>query len=153
MNHMKHIFQGLPFCCTKEFPENHIHFYHFCHGGETHFLVLAHTLIYDIMATLHLSAGTQSQLDPNFPSCKRGRYRQTWLLQRWTNVPSNRKRLEVVISILLPVRLLTGSLAHWQYLHSTPKKEPPYPSSIDPYIRAGINTDAAKYLKEYTIEL
>ena len=46
MNHMKHIFQDLPFYCTNKVPKNHNQLFHFCHGGGTHFLVLAQTLIH-----------------------------------------------------------------------------------------------------------
>ena len=46
MNHMKHMFQDLPFYCTKKVPKNHNQFFHLRQGGGTHFLVLAHTLIY-----------------------------------------------------------------------------------------------------------
>ena len=45
MNHMKHMFQDLPFYCTKKVPKNNNHFFHFRHGGGTHFRVLAQTLI------------------------------------------------------------------------------------------------------------
>ena len=45
MNHTDFIFQGLLLYCTKKVPENRNHFFHFRHGGETHFLVLAQTLI------------------------------------------------------------------------------------------------------------
>ena len=44
---MEPMFQDLPFCCTKKVPKNHNIFFHFCHGGGTHFLVLAQTLIYE----------------------------------------------------------------------------------------------------------
>ena len=53
---MKHICQGLPFYCIKEVPENHKHFCHFHQGGETHFLVLAHTLIYRCKALVAQTA-------------------------------------------------------------------------------------------------
>ena len=46
MNQSEHMFQDLPFYCTKKVPKNHNQYCHFCHGGETHFLVLAQTLIY-----------------------------------------------------------------------------------------------------------
>ena len=46
MNHMEHMFQDLPFYCTKKDPKTHNHLFHFCHGGGTHFLLLAQTLIY-----------------------------------------------------------------------------------------------------------
>ena len=46
MNHMEHMFQDLPFYCTNKVPKNHNQFFHFCHGGGTHLLVLAQTLIY-----------------------------------------------------------------------------------------------------------
>ena len=52
MNHMEHMFQDLTFYCTKKVTKNHNHFFHFCHGGGTHFLVLAQTLIY-CTALLH----------------------------------------------------------------------------------------------------
>ena len=45
MNHMEHMFQDLPFYCTKKVPKNHNQFFHFHHGGGTYFLVLAQTLI------------------------------------------------------------------------------------------------------------
>ena len=48
MNHMEHMFQDLPFYCTKKVPKNYNHFFHFSHGGGTHFLVLAQTLIYSL---------------------------------------------------------------------------------------------------------
>ena len=40
------IFQDLFLYCTKKVPKNHNKFWYFRHGGETHFLVLAQTLIY-----------------------------------------------------------------------------------------------------------
>ena len=46
MNHTELIFQDPLLYCTKEVAENHNKLFHFCHGGETHFLVLAQTLIY-----------------------------------------------------------------------------------------------------------
>ena len=46
MNQMEHMFQDLPFYCTKKVPKKHNQFFHLCHGGGTHFLVLAQTLIY-----------------------------------------------------------------------------------------------------------
>ena len=46
MDHTELIFQDLLLYCTKTVPENHNQFFHFCHGGETHFLVVAQTLIY-----------------------------------------------------------------------------------------------------------
>ena len=46
MNHMKHMFQDLPFYCTKKVPKNHKHFFHFRQRAGTHFLVLGQTLIY-----------------------------------------------------------------------------------------------------------
>ena len=46
INHMKHMFQDLSFYCTKKVPKKHNQFFHFCRGGGTHFLVLAHTLMY-----------------------------------------------------------------------------------------------------------
>ena len=45
MNRMELMFQDLLLNCTKKVPENHNNFFHFCHGAETHFLVLAQTLI------------------------------------------------------------------------------------------------------------
>jgi hypothetical protein len=39
------IFQDLLLYGTKKVPENHNQFFHFRHGGETHFLVLAQTFI------------------------------------------------------------------------------------------------------------
>ena len=45
MNHMKLIFQDLPFYCTKKVTKKHYQFCHFCHEGGTHLLVLALTLI------------------------------------------------------------------------------------------------------------
>ena len=49
MDHTELIFQDLLLYCTKKVPENHNLFFHFRHGGETHFLVLAQTLIYIIL--------------------------------------------------------------------------------------------------------
>ena len=46
LNQMEHMFQDLPFLWHQESTKNHNHFCHFCHGGGTHFLVLAQTLIY-----------------------------------------------------------------------------------------------------------
>ena len=46
MDHTEHNFQDLLLYCTKKVAENHNQFFHFRHGGETHFLVLAQTLIY-----------------------------------------------------------------------------------------------------------
>ena len=46
MNHTEHTFQYLPVDCTNKVPKNHNYFFHFCHGGGTHLLVLAQTLIY-----------------------------------------------------------------------------------------------------------
>ena len=34
------------FYCTNQVPANHNQFWYFCHGDDTHFLVLARTLIY-----------------------------------------------------------------------------------------------------------
>ena len=34
MNHMEHMFQDLPFYCTKKVPKNHNNFFHFRHGVE-----------------------------------------------------------------------------------------------------------------------
>ena len=45
MDHTELIFQDLLLYGTKKVPENHNQFLHFRHGGETHFLVLAQTLI------------------------------------------------------------------------------------------------------------
>jgi hypothetical protein len=46
MGHTELIFQDLLLYGTKKVPENHYHFFHFRHRGETHFLVLVQTLIY-----------------------------------------------------------------------------------------------------------
>ena len=46
MDHTELIFQDLLLYCTKKVAESHNQFFHFRHGGETHFLVLAQTLIY-----------------------------------------------------------------------------------------------------------
>ena len=46
INHMELMFQDLLIYCTKKVPKNLNHFFHFRHEGETHFLVLAQTLIY-----------------------------------------------------------------------------------------------------------
>ena len=35
---MEPMFQDLPFLLNQEGPKNHDQFYHFCHGGGTHFL-------------------------------------------------------------------------------------------------------------------
>ena len=43
---MEHILQKLHFYCTKKVPKNLNQFCHFRHGGGTHFLVLARTLMY-----------------------------------------------------------------------------------------------------------
>ena len=48
IDHMELLIQDLLLYCTKKVPENHNNFFHFCHGGETHFLVLARTLIYGL---------------------------------------------------------------------------------------------------------
>ena len=48
MDHTEPIFQDLLLICTKWLPKNHNNCFHFCHGGETHFLVPAQTLIYAI---------------------------------------------------------------------------------------------------------
>ena len=45
MNHTELIFQNLLLYCTKKVQDNQNHFFHFVHGGETHFVVLAQTLI------------------------------------------------------------------------------------------------------------
>ena len=45
MDHTELIFQDLFLYCTKKVAENHNKFFHFRHEGETHFLVLAQTLI------------------------------------------------------------------------------------------------------------
>ena len=45
MDHMALIFQDLLLYCTKKVAENHNQFFQFRHGGETHFLVIARTLI------------------------------------------------------------------------------------------------------------
>ena len=46
MIRLEFIFQDLFLYCTNEVPKNHNHFGYFRHGGETHFLALAQTLIY-----------------------------------------------------------------------------------------------------------
>ena len=46
IDHTELIFQDLLLYGTKKVPENPNQFFHFCHGGETHFLVLAQTFIY-----------------------------------------------------------------------------------------------------------
>ena len=51
MDHMELIVQDLLLYCTKKVAENLIKFFHVRHRGETHFLVLAQTLIY---TTCHL---------------------------------------------------------------------------------------------------
>ena len=48
MDHTEPIFQDLLLYCTKKVPKNHNQYIHFCHEGETHFLMLAQTLIYVI---------------------------------------------------------------------------------------------------------
>ena len=45
MDHTELIFQDLLLYCTKKVSENQNQFFHFSNGGETHFLVLAQTLI------------------------------------------------------------------------------------------------------------
>ena len=45
MDHTELIIQDLLLYCAKKVQENHSQFFHFCHGGETHYLVLAQTLI------------------------------------------------------------------------------------------------------------
>ena len=45
MDHTELIFQDLLLYHTNKVPENHNQFFHFCHGGETHFLVLAQTFM------------------------------------------------------------------------------------------------------------
>ena len=54
MNHMELMIQDLLLSCTKKVPKIHYNFFHFRHGGETHFLVLAQTLIY---CTVHPNCG------------------------------------------------------------------------------------------------
>ena len=49
MDHMEPIFQDLLLYCTKKVTANHNNFFHFCHGSETNFLVLAPTLIYNLI--------------------------------------------------------------------------------------------------------
>ena len=44
--HTELIFQNLLLYCIKKVTKNHDQFFRFRHGGETHFLVLAQTLIY-----------------------------------------------------------------------------------------------------------
>ena len=56
MNHMEHMFQDLPFYCTKKVPKYHNHFFHFCHGGGTHFLLLACVCYNQNLLFLFLSA-------------------------------------------------------------------------------------------------
>ena len=46
MDHTELIFQDQLLYCIKKVTKNHKQFFHFRHGGETHFLVLAQTLIY-----------------------------------------------------------------------------------------------------------
>ena len=46
------IFQDQIFYCTKKVSKNHNKFWYFRHGGETHFLVLAQTLIYACKALM-----------------------------------------------------------------------------------------------------
>ena len=50
MDHTELFFQDLLLYCTKKVAKNHNQFVHFRHGGETHFLVLAQTLIYTMVA-------------------------------------------------------------------------------------------------------
>ena len=58
-NPMEHMFLDLPFSCTKKVPKNHNYiFSRFRHGGGTHYLVLAQTLIYS--ETVHISKCTYS---------------------------------------------------------------------------------------------
>ena len=79
MNHTELMFQDLLLYCTKKVPKNHNHFFHFRHGGETHFLVLAQTLMYPNLDTpsqalfnLHSSSAFPidygSEDDQNFQS-------------------------------------------------------------------------------------
>ena len=49
----KFIFQDLFLYCTKKVPEYHNQFWYFQHGGETHFLVLAQTLIQAYVMPYH----------------------------------------------------------------------------------------------------
>ena len=46
MDHTELIFQDLLLHCTNKVAKNHNKFFHFCHGSETHFLVLAQNLIF-----------------------------------------------------------------------------------------------------------
>ena len=46
MIRMVFIFQDILFYCINKVPKNHNQFGYFRHRGETHFLVLAQTLIY-----------------------------------------------------------------------------------------------------------
>ena len=55
MNHTKPMFQDLLLYCTEKVPKNHNDFFHFHHGVETHFLVLAQTLIYLIFLLFYWS--------------------------------------------------------------------------------------------------
>ena len=45
MDHTELIFQDLLLYCTKKVPNNQNKVFHFCHGIETRFPVLAQTLI------------------------------------------------------------------------------------------------------------
>ena len=56
MDHTEPVFHDLLFYCTQKVT---IIFFHFFHGGETHFLVLAQALIY-ISFSLSLNSGVQT---------------------------------------------------------------------------------------------
>ena len=58
MDHTELIFQDILLYCTKKVLKNHNKFFHFRHGGETHFLVLAQTLIYCSPGACHLPEAT-----------------------------------------------------------------------------------------------
>ena len=58
MNHTKLMFQDPLLCCTKKVQKNHNDLVQFRHGGETHFLVLAQTLIQKIYSQLHFTFDT-----------------------------------------------------------------------------------------------
>ena len=77
MNHMEHMFQDLPFYCTKKVPKNHNQFFHFHHGGGTHFLVVAQTLILNSKRCLDILSSVASSL--SLPLFKTGQLVQHWV--------------------------------------------------------------------------
>ena len=76
MIHPEFIFQDLFLYCTNEVPKNHNKLLYFFHGGETHFLMLAQTLIY---VTRWIPVGAVFDLNCSILSCKVNKFFSLYL--------------------------------------------------------------------------